>query len=172
MRPAHSTGKERDAESGNDYFGARYYASSMGRLLSPDPEEATPLHLLNPQRWNKYSYGLNNPTGGPFKPSFGLSGAVRLPDTIVPPFARALLLSIHIQSPLCPRSLSHAAESCSTPSLQAGRTSSRVNRIAMNIAQLLHKLTLVAHIEIVITFLPEMLRPRRSIAGTRPASTI
>ena len=55
------TGKERDNESGNDYFGARYYASSMGRLLSPDPEEATPLHLLNPQRWNKYSYGLNNP---------------------------------------------------------------------------------------------------------------
>jgi RHS repeat-associated protein len=29
------TGKERDAESGNDYFGKRYYASSMGRWLSP-----------------------------------------------------------------------------------------------------------------------------------------
>ena len=25
------TGKERDTESGLDYFGARYYASSMGR---------------------------------------------------------------------------------------------------------------------------------------------
>ena len=32
-----STGKERDTESGNDYFGARYYASSMGRMMSPDP---------------------------------------------------------------------------------------------------------------------------------------
>jgi RHS repeat-associated protein len=32
----HFTGKERDAESGNDYFGARYYASSMGRWMSPD----------------------------------------------------------------------------------------------------------------------------------------
>jgi RHS repeat-associated protein len=32
----HFTGKERDTESGNDYFGARYYASSMGRWLSPD----------------------------------------------------------------------------------------------------------------------------------------
>ncbi|HET6207769.1 MAG TPA: RHS repeat-associated core domain-containing protein, partial [Terracidiphilus sp.] len=31
-----STGKERDSESGNDYFGARYYASTMGRFLSPD----------------------------------------------------------------------------------------------------------------------------------------
>ena len=30
------TGKERDTESGNDYFGARYYASAMGRFLSPD----------------------------------------------------------------------------------------------------------------------------------------
>jgi RHS repeat-associated protein len=30
------TGKERDAESGNDYFGARYCASSMGRFMSPD----------------------------------------------------------------------------------------------------------------------------------------
>jgi RHS repeat-associated protein len=29
----HFTGKERDAESGNDYFGARYYASSMGRWV-------------------------------------------------------------------------------------------------------------------------------------------
>lgn len=27
----HFTGKERDTESGNDYFGARYYGSSMGR---------------------------------------------------------------------------------------------------------------------------------------------
>jgi len=55
------TGKERDQESGLDNFGARYYASTMGRMLSPDPEGPTPLHLLNPQRWNMYSYGLNNP---------------------------------------------------------------------------------------------------------------
>ncbi len=31
------TGKERDAESGLDYFGARYYGSNMGRFMSPDP---------------------------------------------------------------------------------------------------------------------------------------
>ena len=30
------TGKERDTESGLDYFGARYYASNMGRWMSPD----------------------------------------------------------------------------------------------------------------------------------------
>ena len=31
-----STGKERDTESGNDYFEARYYSSAMGRFMSPD----------------------------------------------------------------------------------------------------------------------------------------
>jgi RHS repeat-associated protein len=35
-RASHFTGKERDTESGNDYFGARYYASSMGRFMSPE----------------------------------------------------------------------------------------------------------------------------------------
>jgi len=32
----HFTGKERDTESGNDYFEARYYSSAMGRFMSPD----------------------------------------------------------------------------------------------------------------------------------------
>jgi RHS repeat-associated protein len=59
----HFTGKERDAESGNDYFGARYYASSMGRWLSPDPSmEGAILEL--PQTWNKYSYEYNRPLYG------------------------------------------------------------------------------------------------------------
>ena len=31
-----SPGKERDSETGLDYFGARYYGSTMGRFLSPD----------------------------------------------------------------------------------------------------------------------------------------
>jgi RHS repeat-associated protein len=52
------TGKERDAESGNDYFGARYYASTMGRWMSPDPMGG---HLENPQTLNKYAYVTNNP---------------------------------------------------------------------------------------------------------------
>lgn len=56
-----STGKERDTESGLDYFGARYYGSSMGRFMSPDPGKINPKHLANPQKWNKYAYVLNNP---------------------------------------------------------------------------------------------------------------
>ncbi|MBB5064654.1 RHS repeat-associated core domain-containing protein [Granulicella mallensis] len=59
------TGKERDTESGLDYFGARYYASSMGRWISPDwAAKAEPVpyaKLDNPQSLNLYSYVLNNP---------------------------------------------------------------------------------------------------------------
>ena len=60
-----STGKERDTESGNDYFGARYYASSMGRFMSPDwsaKVEPVPYAKLdNPQSLNLYAYVGNNP---------------------------------------------------------------------------------------------------------------
>jgi RHS repeat-associated protein len=54
------TGKERDSESGLDYFGARYYGSALGRFSSPDPEQAS-ASLFNPQLWNGYSYSINNP---------------------------------------------------------------------------------------------------------------
>ena len=63
----HFTGKERDAESGLDYFGARYYASSMGRFMNPDwadkPEDVPYSDLHNPQSLNLYAYVGNNPLG-------------------------------------------------------------------------------------------------------------
>jgi RHS repeat-associated protein len=59
------TGKERDAESGLDYFGARHYGSSMGRFMSPDwnsePEAIPYADLRNPQSLNLYAYVGNNP---------------------------------------------------------------------------------------------------------------
>lgn len=56
------TGKERDSESGNDYFGMRYYASSMGRWLSPDLVNVTEERMVNPSSTlNKYAYAANNP---------------------------------------------------------------------------------------------------------------
>ena len=65
---ARFTGKERDAESGLDYFGARYYASSMGRFLSPDftddfllPAPVPWADYTNPQSLNLYAYVRNNP---------------------------------------------------------------------------------------------------------------
>ena len=64
----HFTGKESDTESGNDYFGARYYASTTGRWMSPDPltvqllkKDSFLVHLNNPQSWDKYSYVGANP---------------------------------------------------------------------------------------------------------------
>jgi RHS repeat-associated protein len=60
-----STGKERDAESGNDYFEARYFGSSMGRFMSPDwsdePDTIPYAEFENPQTLNLYSYARNNP---------------------------------------------------------------------------------------------------------------
>ena len=49
------TSKERDAESGLDYFGARYYMPALGRWSSVDP-------LADKYAaWSAYSYALNNP---------------------------------------------------------------------------------------------------------------
>lgn len=56
----HSTGKERDAETGLDYFGARYYSGAQGRFTSPDPIMASARTSI-PQSFNRYSYALNNP---------------------------------------------------------------------------------------------------------------
>lgn len=63
-RPIHRykfTEQERDSESGNDYFGARYYSSNMGRFMSPDPSGLAYADLTNPQSLNLYSYAQNSP---------------------------------------------------------------------------------------------------------------
>ncbi|MDQ2843139.1 MAG: polymorphic toxin type 33 domain-containing protein [Acidobacteriota bacterium] len=77
-KPPLLSGKERDAESGLDYFGARYYGSALGRFTSPDEfrdltvdpptgrkiETNTALpfaDIADPQTLNKYAYVRNNP---------------------------------------------------------------------------------------------------------------
>src|SRR5438309_7884628 len=59
------TGKQRDSESNLDYFGARYYASTMGRFLTPDwtssPSSVPYADFSDPQSLNQYSYVRNNP---------------------------------------------------------------------------------------------------------------
>lgn len=66
--PMHFTGKQHDEESGDDYFGARYYTSTMGRFLTPDwsdePDPVPYADLQDPQTLNLYSYVLNNPLTG------------------------------------------------------------------------------------------------------------
>ena len=70
------TGKERDNETGLDYFGARYFSSVQGRFTSSDEFTGGPTELFaavaahnptfyadlfDPQSLNKYSYCLNSP---------------------------------------------------------------------------------------------------------------
>ena len=52
------TSKERDIETGLDYFFARYYSSTQGRFSSVDPGSFVP---ADPQSWNRYHYTQNNP---------------------------------------------------------------------------------------------------------------
>jgi len=60
-QPRKFTGKERDQETGFDYFGARYYGAKIGRFTTVDPVYNWNANLLDPQRWNRYAYGRNNP---------------------------------------------------------------------------------------------------------------
>lgn len=72
------TQKERDNETGLDYFLARYYSAVQGRFTSPDEFTGGPIELyyfvsdaaanptfyadlINPQSLNKYQYTYNNP---------------------------------------------------------------------------------------------------------------
>ncbi|MDZ7639829.1 MAG: RHS repeat-associated core domain-containing protein [Bryobacterales bacterium] len=72
------TGKERDAETGLDYFGARYLSGAMGRFTSPDewaggivdpftggqvgrPRALPYADITDPQTINKYAYVRNSP---------------------------------------------------------------------------------------------------------------
>jgi len=55
------TGHERDADTGLDYFGARYYRPQVGRFTTIDPAMTLDENLVDPQRWNRYAYVLNNP---------------------------------------------------------------------------------------------------------------
>jgi RHS repeat-associated protein len=55
------TQKERDIESGLDYFLARYYSSTQGRFTSPDPIFISDQQASSPQLWNLYNYAGNNP---------------------------------------------------------------------------------------------------------------
>ena len=59
------TSKERDAESGLDYFGARYFSGAQARFTSPDwsatPQPVPYADLRDPQTLNLYGYVRNHP---------------------------------------------------------------------------------------------------------------
>ena len=63
--PLHFTGKERDAETNLDDFGARYYSSQVGRFMIPDwavkPAAVPYASFGDPQTLNLYTYVENAP---------------------------------------------------------------------------------------------------------------
>jgi RHS repeat-associated protein len=76
------TGKERDAETGLAYHGARYYAAYLGRWTSCDP-------VGHADGWSPYAYCRNRPTTltdstGRAAPAFPLDPFFA-PPTLVPP---------------------------------------------------------------------------------------
>jgi RHS repeat-associated protein len=73
------TGKERDAETGLDYFGARYYHPGIGRWMGVDP-----LADKFPE-WSPYNYVYNNPLR--FVDPDGMAPACRH-QPCPPPWAR------------------------------------------------------------------------------------
>jgi len=54
-------GKERDNETGLDFFIARYYSPGQGRFTSVDPAFFQTSMAVDPQRVNLYAYTRNNP---------------------------------------------------------------------------------------------------------------
>ena len=54
------TSKERDNETGLDYFLARYYSNVQGRFTSVDPEQEG-ARTDDPQSWNGYGYARSSP---------------------------------------------------------------------------------------------------------------
>jgi RHS repeat-associated protein len=54
------TGKERDAESGLDWFDTRYFSGAQGRFTSPD-QPLIDQDPSDPQSWNLFGYVRNNP---------------------------------------------------------------------------------------------------------------
>jgi RHS repeat-associated protein len=59
--PLHFTGKQHDAETNLDDFGARYYSSSFGRFMTIDPVVISKAKTLDPQQLNAYAYARGNP---------------------------------------------------------------------------------------------------------------
>jgi RHS repeat-associated protein len=54
------TGKPTDAESGLQYYGARYMANSLGRFTSVDPARES-FEPSAPKTWNRYAYAADDP---------------------------------------------------------------------------------------------------------------
>ena len=83
------TGKERDSETGMDYFGARHYSSAVGRFMVPDwaakPTSVPYADFGDPQSLNLYGYVRNDPISRADADGHDPAGACGPNGTMCPP---------------------------------------------------------------------------------------
>ena len=75
-------GYEEGVTTGLKYAEQRYYSSSLGRFISPDPYEKS-AHLDSPNTWNRYAFVSNDPINK--TDPHGLNDRDGLPDDYVYP---------------------------------------------------------------------------------------
>jgi RHS repeat-associated protein len=93
------TGKERDAETGQDYFEARYLRSGVGRFTTIDPVYTWSENLEDPQRWNRYAYVRNNPLRYTDPDGRVIDGGVLEIATLVVAVTATVQVVNHVTSP-------------------------------------------------------------------------
>ncbi len=100
------TAKERDPESGLDYFGARYYSNGLGRFLTPDwAAKATAVpyaDYADPQSLNLYTYVRNLPTVR-FDPDGHVGGGTDATDPDLNKLKNAKIQSYTAITPVDPK---------------------------------------------------------------------
>jgi RHS repeat-associated protein len=120
------TGKSQDPDTGLSYFGARWYDPVLGRFQGVDPSS---FNEINPQTFNRYAYGNNNPYK--YKDPNG-----KVAETIIDVVSLALSIAAYRQEPsvLNALGLAYDAVAVAVPGLpggvgilrQAGKTASGV----------------------------------------------
>src|SRR6202165_1094511 len=111
------TGKERDAETGLDYFGARYYSNGLGRFITPDwaaKAAAVPYaDFADPQSLNLYTYVRNVPTSKVDVDGHCLEDACVVEAGVAVSFL-VIATAQYLSMPSTQRSLSSAAAAASS----------------------------------------------------------
>ena len=85
------TGKERDAETGLDYFGARYFSSAQGRFTTPDPV------FMTRERMRIRNAGIFTPTRGTARSSSWIrTGVICTSSSLAKSLERVMLTDTHL----------------------------------------------------------------------------
>ena len=129
------TGKERDAETKYDYFGARYYDARIGRFLSVDP-------LSDDERligWSPYHYGYNSPIV--YIDPNGMRPQLEEDESLLGTFRRILGSFIDRFSPSNDESIKHSSHQSPVQTISEGEIVARgIEQLNKNVEQTVENL--------------------------------